>query len=160
MKRRASFALDLSALSERDRRLAIAGLIGAAALLIIGVILPLDRSVAQAHKRLSAKRADLAWMQGAAPEVASAGPVPSANGQSLPVMVDRTARESGLGGALHTEAAGSGSLSVRLEKASFDVMIGWLARLAQQQGVRVESATIEKADAPGLVNAAIVLHAG
>jgi type II secretory pathway component PulM len=39
-------------------------------------------------------------------------------------------------------------------------MIAWLARLAQQKGVGVESATIEKADAAGLVNAALVLHSG
>ena len=36
----------------------------------------------------------------------------------------------------------------------------WLARLSQQNGVLVDSATIEKAGAPGIVNAAIVLHAG
>jgi type II secretory pathway component PulM len=49
---------------------------------------------------------------------------------------------------------------VRLEKAPFDALIGWLARLAQQSGVTVDSAVIEKAGAPGLVNANIVLHAG
>src|SRR2546430_10736923 len=46
--------------------------------------------------------------------------------------------------------------SVRLAKAPFDSLVGWLARLAQQNGVSVESATIEKTDTPGLVNAAIV----
>ena len=53
-----------------------------------------------------------------------------------------------------------GSLTVRLEKAPFDSLVAWLARLAQQNGVVVDSATIEKAGAPGLVNAALVLHAG
>jgi type II secretory pathway component PulM len=49
---------------------------------------------------------------------------------------------------------------VRLEKAPFDALIAWLARLAQQNGVSVDSANIEKAGGPGIVNAAIVLHAG
>jgi len=49
---------------------------------------------------------------------------------------------------------------VRLEKAPFDKLITWLGRLAQQNGVVVDSATIEKAGAPGEVNAAIVLHTG
>jgi type II secretory pathway component PulM len=49
---------------------------------------------------------------------------------------------------------------VRLEKAPFDALVGWLARLAQQNGVTVDSAVIEKSGAPGLVNANIVLHAG
>ena len=75
--------------------------------------------------------------------------------------MDRSARESGLGSALSgSEPGGPGTLSVRLEKAPFDALIAWLARLAQQNGVAVDSATIEKAGAPGLVNAAIVLHTG
>jgi len=49
---------------------------------------------------------------------------------------------------------------VRLEKASFDMLVGWFARLAQQNGVTVDSAVIEKSGAPGLVNANIVLHTG
>jgi type II secretory pathway component PulM len=51
-------------------------------------------------------------------------------------------------------------MSIRLEKAPFDTLVAWLARLSQQNGVYVDSATIEKGGAPGLVNAAIVLHAG
>ena len=75
--------------------------------------------------------------------------------------ISRVARESGLAGALAgSEPGGPGRLSVRLEKAPFDALIEWLAHLAQQNGVAVDSATIEKAGAPGQVNAAIVLHAG
>jgi len=51
-------------------------------------------------------------------------------------------------------------LSVRLEKASFDALIAWLARLSQQNGIRVDTATIENGGAPGIVNAAVVLHTG
>ena len=150
-----------TSLKERERRIVFAGLALAAALLVFGVLIPLDRSVTHAHARLAKKRADLAWMQEAAPELAATAPPPSATGESLPVVVDRSAREAGLAGALAgTEAAGPGSFSVRLEKAPFDAMVAWLARLSQQNGVAVESATIEKADAPGAVNAAIVLHTG
>ena len=49
---------------------------------------------------------------------------------------------------------------IRLEKANFEKLVTWLARLSQQNGVLVDSATIDKAGAPGIVNAAIVLHAG
>jgi general secretion pathway protein M len=77
------------------------------------------------------------------------------------VIVDRSARESGLASALSgSEPGGPGSLSVRLEKAPFDALVGWLARLAQQNGVSVDSAVIERTGAPGLVNANIVLHSG
>ena len=47
------------------------------------------------------------------------------------------------------------SIRIRL-----DTLIAWLARLAQQNGIVVDSATIEKTGVPGLVNAAIVLRAG
>jgi general secretion pathway protein M len=156
-----SLSLDsFAALPGRERRLVLAGLALAAAILIFAVLIPLDRSVAHAHDRLARKRADLTWMQGVAPELAASAPLPAATGESLLVIIDRSARESGLAGGLGSEPAGPGSLSVRLEKAPFDALIGWLGRLGQQNGVSVESATIEKTDTPGLVNAAIVLHSG
>ncbi|HWZ62895.1 MAG TPA: type II secretion system protein M [Steroidobacteraceae bacterium] len=151
----------LGQLSERERRMVVAGAVLVPLLLVFGVLLPLDHSVAQAHARLLKKRTDLEWMQGVAPELAASPQPPSAAGESLLVIVDRSARESGLSGALSgSEPAGPGALSLRLQKAPFDVLVVWLARLAQQNGIRVDSATIDSAGAPGLVNAAVVLHSG
>jgi type II secretory pathway component PulM len=151
----------LSSLSEREKRTLLIGAIAAVALLIFGILIPLDRSVSHAQQRLARKQADLAWMQGVAPELANTAPPPSANGESLLVIVDRSARESGLAGSLSgSEPHGPNALSLRLEKANFDKLITWLARLSQQNGVSVDSATIDKAGGPGLVNAAIVLHSG
>ena len=151
----------LDARSPRERRMLLIG--GAALLLIVifGILVPLDRSVSHAQQRLAKKRVDLAWMQSVAPELAGSAPPPAASGESLLLIVDRSARESGLAKALAGSEPGSGgSLSIRLEKAPFDALVAWLARLSQQNGVTVESATVEKAGAPGLVNAAIVLRAG
>ncbi|HEV3183198.1 MAG TPA: type II secretion system protein M [Steroidobacteraceae bacterium] len=151
----------IAALSPRERRLLLFGALALAAILIFGMLIPLDRSVAHAQQRLAKKRADLSWMQTAAPQIALLPPSAAANGESILVIVDRSAREAGLASALSgSEPGGPGSLSVRLEKAPFDVLVGWLARLAQQNGVTVDSAVVEKAGSPGLVNANIVLHAG
>ncbi|HYX74800.1 MAG TPA: type II secretion system protein M [Steroidobacteraceae bacterium] len=150
----------LAALSPRERRLLLIGAVAAVLILIFGMLVPLDRSVAHAQERLTKKRADLTWMQSVAPQIALI-PLPSSNGESLLVIIDRSARESGLASALSGSEPGSGgNLSVRLEKAPFDVLVGWLARLAQQNGVTVDSAIIEKSGTPGLVNANIVLHTG
>jgi general secretion pathway protein M len=150
-----------AALSARERRLVMAGGVLAALLFVFGILIPLDRSVAHAQQRLAKKHADLSWMQSVAPELAATASPPAATGESLLVIIDRSARESGLAGALSgSEPGGPGSLSVRLEKAPFDTLVAWLARLAQQNGVSVDSATIEKAGAPGTVNAAIVLRTG
>jgi general secretion pathway protein M len=151
----------LASLSERERRTLLLGAIAAAALLFFGILIPLDRSVSHAQQRLARKQADLAWMQGVAPEIANTAPPPSANGESLLVIIDRSARESGLAGSLSgSEPHGPKALSLRLEKANFDKLVAWLTRLSQQNGVTVDSATIDKAGGPGLVNAAIVLHSG
>jgi len=149
----------IASLSPRERRLLLLGGIAAVAILIFGMLIPLDRSVSHAQDRLAKKRADLSWMQSVAPQIAVIPPPSTARGESLLVIVDRSAREAGLANALSgSEPGGPGNLSVRLEKASFDMLVGWLARLAQQNGVTVDSAIIEKSGVPGLVNANIVLH--
>ena len=100
-------------------------------------------------------------MQGVAGEIEQAPQPPTTGGESLLVIVDRSARESGLAGALAgSEPGAPGTLSIRLSKAPFDTVVAWLARLAQQNGIRVDSATIDSAGGPGLVNAALVLHSG
>jgi general secretion pathway protein M len=148
-------------LNARERRMVIIGGICIALLLVFGVILPLDRSVAKAHARVLAKQADLAWMRGVTPELVAAGPgpTPPTSQRSMLVVVDRAAREAGLGTALtSSEPSGAGGLQVRLEKAPFDAIVGWLARLSEQDGIRVESATMDNAGQPGIVNAGVVLH--
>jgi len=151
----------LAALSERERRMLLIGAVAAVGILVFGILIPLDRSVVRAQQRLARKHEDLAWMQLVAPEIGSLPPSPQANGESLLVIVDRSARESGLANSLSgSEPGGAGNLSVRLEKAPFDKLVQWLARLAQQNGVVVDSAIIEKTGEPGTVNAAIVLRTG
>lgn len=151
-----NFSLD--SLSERDRRTLMIGA-GVAALLLLFIVFQLDSSVSSARKRIAKKAEDIAWIRSNSADLAQVRPAGSTNGQSLLVIVDRSAHESGLGGALAgSEPSGPGGLSVRLQKASFDVLIMWLARLSQQNGIRVDSASIESAGGPGMVNAAIVLR--
>jgi general secretion pathway protein M len=152
--------LSLDSLSERDRRtLKIGGIV--AAVLLLYVIIQLDSSVSSAHKRILKKQADLTWMRANGPELSQMGGARTAGGgqESLLVIVDRSARESGLASALAgSDPAGPGGLSVRLQKAPFDTLIPWLYRLSQQNGIRVDTASIESAGSPGVVNASIVLH--
>jgi general secretion pathway protein M len=148
----------LQSLSPRDRRMLLVGGAVAAVLFVLAVILPLDHSVSNLHDQVTRKQADLVWMRNAAPEIAAAGPMRGNSGESLIVIVDQSARESGLGGALAgSQPSGVGNLSVQLEKAPFDALVGWLARLSQQNGVQIESATIDSAGTPGLVDASLVL---
>jgi general secretion pathway protein M len=147
-------------LQPRERRMVTIGGALAAVLLVFGVLLPLDHSVARAHERLERKQADLAWMRSVAPRLAGVGPIVApASQRSLIVVVDNAAREAGLGTALtSSEPSGQGGLRVRLDNAQFDTLVGWIARLSEQHGIRVESATVDAAGPPGVVNAGIVLH--
>ena len=145
-------------LAPREQQLVKYGAIALVVVLIFGVLMPLDSSVSKARTRIAKKQQDLVWMKGVAPFLAAQAPVNHGNGESLIVIVDRSARESGLGKSLAgTDPSGAGGIQVRLEKAPFDAVIGWLSRLSQQNGISVDGATIDGAGAPGLVNAAIVL---
>jgi general secretion pathway protein M len=144
-------------LQPREQQLVKYGGIALVLVLIFGVLLPLDSSVSKARTRITKKQQDLVWMKSVAPFLAVQVPHQS-NGESLIVIVDRSARESGLGNSLAgTDPSGAGGIQVRLEKAPFDAVIGWLSRLSQQNGIGVDGATIDGAGAPGLINAAIVL---
>ena len=150
-------------LSERDRRVVTIGGAVVLVLAVLAVILPLNTQISQARKRIITKQGDLAFMQSVAPQVAAAGPgaVGAANAESLVVLIDSSARESGLGKSLSSsQPTGDKGLRIRLDKAPFDALVAWLARLSQQHGVRVESAEIETAGEVGLVNAGLVLKAG
>jgi type II secretory pathway component PulM len=84
-----------------------------------------------------------------------------ASDESLVVLVDRTARESGLGSSIRDQSpAGQNGLQLRLEGAPFDLLMAWLASLQQQYGVRVDGAIIGATSAPGLVNANLTLAHG
>jgi general secretion pathway protein M len=148
-------------LAERERRFVMGGAIALIVVVLVG-LLSLDHSVSRAHARLAHKQADLAWMRSVAPQLASSAPAVAAptSQRSLIVVIDDAAREAGLGTALSSsEPSPQGGLRVELTKAPFDTLVGWLARLSEQHGIRVDSATIESAGAPGVVNAGIVLDA-
>jgi general secretion pathway protein M len=150
-------------LSERDRRFVTIGGIVVAVLVVLSIVLPLNRNIAQARLRVTAKQGDLAFIQNVAPQIAVAGPgvAGDASAESLVVLIDSSARESGLGKSLtSSQPTGERGLRIRLDKVPFDALMAWLARLSQQHGVRVESAEIESAGEAGLVNAGLVLKVG
>lgn len=147
-------------LAEREQRMVLFGAIAAGVLLLIAAVLPLERAVAGAAQRVERKQADLAWMRQMAPALALAPQGAPATQESLIVLVDRSAREAGLGQSLTgSQPSGNGALRTQFEKADFNVLVAWIAALSQQYGVQAESATFDGTDAPGIVNAAIVVRA-
>lgn len=156
----------LAGLAPRERNLVyLAGGLAAIALAYLVLVLPLTTAAARREARIEQKTADLAWMRQVAPQVAAAaatvGGAAAGSEESLVVLVDRTGREAGIGSAIRDQSpSGDLGLRLRLESASFDVLVAWLASLQQQYGVRVDAATIDAAGSPGLVNASITLTHG
>ncbi len=149
----------LRSLSERERRVLLIGGAIAAILFFVVIVWPLDHSVARLHHSVARKQADLAWMRSVAPELASAGSLSSASDEPLIVLVNESARQAGLGDTLSgTAPSGNGGLRVEVRQAPFDTLIGWLARLHQQEGIEVQSATVSRTGMQGLVDASFVLR--
>jgi len=150
-------------LAARERNLVYvaAALIGVA-ILYLAIVLPVTASATRRAARIEQKAADLQWMRQVAPQlIAAAASGGAASNESLVVLVDRTGREAGLGSAIRDQSpAGEHGLRLRLEAASFDALVAWLASLQQQHGVRVDAATISATGAPGLVNANVTLSNG
>lgn len=147
--------------SQRDQLVLRWGAAAAVLILLVAVLLPLQRNLAQARKQVAGKQADLQWMRSMGPALAAAGPGPvtAPTGQSLVVLIDTSARESGLGQALTSTQPAGGAVRIQLESADFNLLVGWLSRLASQHGVRVDSASVTGSAAPGIVNASVVLRA-
>jgi type II secretory pathway component PulM len=144
--------------AEEQRTLRLGG-IAASLLLVIGVLVPLQRSVWATSARVTTLREDLAWLNSVRPQLAAAASMPAKSHESLVVIVDRAARATGIGASLNSsQPAANGGLDVRLERVPFDAFATWLGQLAQLYGVQIESATIESAGAPGMVRAALVLR--
>jgi type II secretory pathway component PulM len=154
----------LGGLSARERNLVyLAAVLLSAAIVYFALVLPVTSAAANRAARVEQKTADLAWMRQVAPQVIAAAATGggAAGSESLVVLVDRTGRDAGLGTAIRDQSpSGEHGLRLRLEAASFDVLIAWLASLQQQHGVSVDAATIDAGSAPGLVNASLTLVHG
>jgi general secretion pathway protein M len=131
-------------------------------LLYMFALAPFYHAVSQRAERVAKKEGDLAWMRSVAPEMAMlAASSPAADapsGESLVVLIDRSARECGLGSALVGQTPnGETGIRVRLEAAEFDKLVVCLGTLQQAHSVNIEQASIDRTGKPGLVNASLVL---
>lgn len=160
-KWRASLEAWFRGLARREQRAVLAGAGACALLLLLAIWLPVERHVATLEHRVETKQADLAWLQSVAPQLATLRESPAAtSSESLVVLVDRVARETGIARSLRgSQPVEDGTLSVRLEQVPFDALVNWAGELVQHHGVRVVSANIDGGAGAGTVGATFVLRA-
>ncbi len=151
-------------LTPRDQLILRYGVLIVGIILLVWIVLPLQRNLVLAREQLQLQQDNLAEMNRAVPALSAAGPgrMSAANpNQSLVVLIDTTAQESGLAKALTgSTPAGNGAMRVQLENADFNLLVGWLYRLSTQQGLLVEDAAITGNGGAGLVNASVQLRRG
>lgn len=153
-----------------DRRERITVSIGATAvalmLFYVAVAEPLMSARATWQRRVNDDAALVSWMRSAVVEMHSlrglAHTAPDVRqGESLFGTVDRTARSTALGPAIkRLQPDGSNRVRVQLEAAPFDALIRWLGALQAGYAVHVDAVSVDRADAPGTVNAQITLSRG
>ena len=145
--------------NERQLVIAAAVLLGIALVYLI-LLAPLSRAVNTREARVERKQQDLVWMRGVSgPMQQLIATQPGGNaGESLVVVIDRSARQAGIANALAGQTPnGDNGIRVRLENAPFDNLVIWLSNLQQQYGINIDSASIDRSGKPGVVSASIVL---
>lgn len=153
-------------LEPRERLVVAGGAVVVALLLVWGLVLsPIYGASAATAQRVDEKRATLAFLRNAAAELAGAPALaaagPDMSGQSLVVVVDRSARSAGLGAALtRNQPVGEDGIRVRLDNAAFNALATWLGTLNSSAGLAIETGTFERAAEEGRVNATLILRLG
>ena len=144
-------------LQTREQRMVSIGGIALAVMILFGGILwPLHSAVSDAVDAKDTKVADLEWMRLNGPEIRAGSGMLAPNTNEPPVvLVDRVARESGLGTALRGTQPSATGVRVQLEAAPFDTVISWLATLEARYGLAIDSITVDRGQRQGLVNANI-----
>ncbi len=149
-----------AALAPREQLIARVATLAAAVLVLVVLVLELHGALGRVERRVATKRADVVYISGVLPEL-RAVPPPAGAGQSLVTVIDQTTRDAGLGTNLRgADPSGIGGVRVRLEGAAFDALVPWLLRVQREHALRVQSATLERTDAPGRVNANLTLVPG
>jgi len=157
---KAQFTAWFKSLQPRERLLVVTGaaVIGAA-ILYLAVFAPLGKAVATRQTRVETKQQDLVWMRSVASTVRSAAMQSGGGGgESLVVLINRTAQQAGIASAVVNQSpSGENSIRVRLEGGNFDALVSWLGTLQQQYSIHADTASIDRTEKPGIVNASLLL---
>ena len=152
------------ALKPRERIITVVGgaLVVLAAIYTLGLA-PFYSSINAQAERVARKQGDLAWIRSVAGELQVLGanqpPPVEASNESLVVLIDRTARECGLGESLTGQTPnGDSGIRVRLEGAAFDVLVTCIGNLERVHAVHIETAQFDRTAKPGLINASLVFN--
>ena len=153
-----------NALEPRERLMVtVAGIALAVTLFYLMLWEPVYKGLDEEQLKNENQTANLAWMQQAASEVRSlkaSGASTNVRNQNAPVSlsVEQTIGNAGIKDKLSKlESSGQDSARAILDNVSFNQMVLWLNTLESNFGISVSSATIERTESAGIVDARLTL---
>jgi general secretion pathway protein M len=153
-------------LEDRERRLvAIGGSVVALTLLFLGVIEPLQKSLAAAESQYSAQAQAYQSLESIAAKAGALRAQQVASGTlpaelTLERAVDETAQAASLRSSIASMTPERNALKVLMNDAPLAATLNWLVTLRQQYGIRVVEIESTRGAVPGSSNLAITLAAG
>jgi len=148
--------------------ISVGGIILAVLILYLAVLEPFMLKSDEFTTKVAQQKTQIEWLKKKSLEVkqlqaSSSGGKRSArkSGESLLVVVDRTAKQNRLADSLkRVEPDGSERVRVWLDNASFDEVAKWLSLLQSNYQLDIESAVFDKVEAAGRVNVRLVIIEG
>ncbi|MBV2089924.1 MAG: type II secretion system protein M [Candidatus Thiodiazotropha sp. (ex Ctena orbiculata)] len=147
----------------------LAMIVGGTAVLLLLIYLivwrPFQQSLEQKALLVKSQESTLQWMKDNADLVKNMRSNQPAKGaasnEALLTLVDRTAKRVQLRQQIkRIKPQGDDSVQLWVEQAAFDTLIRWLGQMTQEYALNIESLNIDRQDAPGLINARVVLQRG
>lgn len=149
-------------LDVRERRILIIGGVIVAALLFYALVwAPLQRDLVRLRASVPQDRAKLQLMRVQAAQIAqlrARAPASNRVGGNVLTALEQTANTRGIRRSIvRLEPEGAGGARVLMDEADFNQLLVWLSDL-QEQGIRVEQASLQKKPTPGMVSARLLLR--
>jgi len=143
----------------------VIGIILAIALFYLLVWSPITEGYANKKTQVTAQRELLNWVQATGDKIKrlQGSGQQSKAGSEGPLLstVDRTIKSSRLGSSMkRLEPQGENKVQIWFENTDFDALVDWLGKLANEYQIHVNTINIDRQDAPGQVNARVVLTTG
>ena len=147
--------------------ISVGGIILTVLILYLAVLEPFMKKTEEYTAKISKQEIEIEWLKKASLEVkqlqASSSGVTTQRhaGESLLVVVDRTAKQNNLEDSLkRVEPDGSDRVRVWLDNAPFDEVAKWLSLLQSNYQLDIESAEYDKVEMVGRDNVRLVMIEG
>jgi type II secretory pathway component PulM len=118
---------------------------------------PLLSGVSARAQRVADKEATYAWLVRSAARLPKSG---AAQAQTSPnVVIEKTAKVDGLR-PTQTQPVGDTGARTQFEAVEFDALMKWIARLARENGLHVDSAEFHTSGRTGAIDARLTFEGG